>query len=90
MTPGDTPRTSSRSGRSPSTGITRSGVSGNVRIELSRNGGTSWETLFDNTPNDGSQSWKVTGQATPTARIKVTSVNDSSVYDVSNGNFAIR
>lgn len=67
-----------------------SGVSGNVRIELSRNGGTSWETLFAGTPNDGSQSWKVTGTATTTARIKVTSVNDPSASDVSNGDFVIR
>jgi uncharacterized repeat protein (TIGR01451 family) len=69
---------------------TSSGVSGNVRIELSRNGGTSWETLFAGTPNDGSQSWKVTGTATTTARIKVTSVNDPSASDVSNGDFVIR
>jgi DnaJ-class molecular chaperone len=31
-----------------------SDVSGNVKIELSRNGGSTYETLFANTPNDGS------------------------------------
>lgn len=69
---------------------TSSGVSGNVHIELSRNGGGIWETLFAGTPNDGSQSWKVAGRVTTTARIKVTSVNDPGVNDASNGNFVIR
>jgi hypothetical protein len=52
---------------------TSSGVSGNVKIELSRNAGRTWVTLFANTPNDGSQFWHVTGPATPTALVRVSS-----------------
>ncbi len=36
---------------------TSSGVKGNVRIELSRNGG-SWQTLFASTANDGAVDWR--------------------------------
>jgi len=65
-------------------------VSGPVKIELSRNGGTSWVTLFASTPNDGAQSWKVTGPATTQARVRISSVNTPTVIDVSNGVFTIR
>jgi uncharacterized repeat protein (TIGR01451 family) len=71
---------------------TSTGVSGNVKIELSRNGGGAngtWETLFASTPNDGVQSWTVTG-ATTSARIRVCGVNAPAVCDESNANFTIR
>ncbi|MCX5973512.1 MAG: hypothetical protein NTU59_02305 [Coprothermobacterota bacterium] len=66
-----------------------SGVSGNVVIELSRNGGSAWETLFDGTANDGSQSWTVAGAVSTTCRVRVTSVNSPEANDTSDGNFAI-
>ncbi len=66
-----------------------SNLSGNVKIELSRNGGSSYETLFANTSNDGSQNWTVSGSATTQARIKISSVADSTVNDTSNTNFTI-
>jgi len=69
---------------------TSGGVSGDVRIELSRNGGASWTVLFSSTPNDGSQTWKVTGPATTAARIRITSGSDSGIYDASDGNFVIK
>lgn len=68
---------------------TSQGVSGDVKIELSRNGGTTWETLFASTPNDGSQPWTVTGPTTSQARIRVSSINDPSVSDISDANFTI-
>ena len=67
-----------------------SGVSGNVRIQLSRNGGASWTTLFSSTANDGVQNWTVTGPATTQTRLRVNSVNVPSVADASNGNFTLR
>ncbi|MEQ1573000.1 MAG: ExeM/NucH family extracellular endonuclease [Vicinamibacterales bacterium] len=63
-----------------------------VRIELSRNGGASWETLADtvssNTLLSGSFTWKVTGPATNNARLRVTSL-DTPASDVTNGAFRI-
>jgi hypothetical protein len=49
-------------------------VAGNVAIELSRDGGTSWTTLFASLENDGAQNWTVTGPTTSRARIRVCSV----------------
>lgn len=69
---------------------TSSGVSGNVRIELSRDGGASWKTLFKGTPNDGAQDWQVKGPATTQARIRVRSKKTPSISDMSDGNFTIR
>ena len=42
-----------------------------------------------NTANDGSEPWTVTGAASTTARIRVTSVNSQSVSDVSDADFII-
>lgn len=62
---------------------------GNVKIELSRNGGSTYETLFANTTNDGIESWTVSGSVTSQARIKITSIDISTLIDVSDGNFSI-
>jgi hypothetical protein len=67
-----------------------SGVSGNVKIELSRDGGRSWTTLFASTANDGSEFWQVTGPATRAALIRVSSVNNPSVQDRSDVVFTIQ
>lgn len=69
---------------------TSTGVNGDVKIELSRDGGTTWtETLFASTPNDESEAWPVTGLVTPQARIRISSVSAPSISDVSDGNFVI-
>ncbi|MDA8016951.1 MAG: hypothetical protein MPN21_05830 [Thermoanaerobaculia bacterium] len=65
------------------------GLSGNVRIELSRDGGATFETLFGNTANDGAQNWNVTGPATTQALIRVSSRVDPSIFDESDGTFTI-
>ncbi len=67
-----------------------SGVSGDVRIELSRDGGSGWETLFSSTANDGSQPWTVSGAESSNCRVRISSLNDSSISDISDGNFTIR
>jgi hypothetical protein len=65
------------------------GVTGNVKIELSRNGGATWEVIFASAVNDGSQFWTVSGPITSQARIRITSVNEPAVNDTSNANFSI-
>jgi hypothetical protein len=64
-------------------------ISGSVKIELSRDGGTTYETLFASIPDDGSEPWTVSGAATTNARIRVSSVSTPSVLDVSNASFTI-
>ncbi|MEM4591521.1 MAG: hypothetical protein QW555_06795 [Nitrososphaerota archaeon] len=64
-------------------------VSGNVRILLSRDGGSTWTTLFSDTANDGSEQWRVTSPPTNTALIRVESINNPAVYDTSNSTFRI-
>jgi hypothetical protein len=54
-----------------------SGIYGNVRIELSRNGGATYEVLFDSVSNTGLQPWVVTGPPTAQALIKIISLQDS-------------
>jgi len=69
---------------------TSSNLTGNVKIELNRNYPSgSWEVLFASTPNDGAESWVVTGPVSSSCRIRISSVNDPSVWDVSDGNFSI-
>jgi hypothetical protein len=68
---------------------TSSGVSGNVKIDISRNGGTTWATLVGSTPNDGTHPWKVTAPLTTQARIRVSSVSNPATSDTSNANFRI-
>lgn len=68
---------------------TSANVAGNVRIQVSRNGGSSWTNIFSNTANDGTQNWVITGPATTQARIRVLSVNNTAIRDASNANFRI-
>lgn len=65
-------------------------VTGNVRIEISRDESTNWETVVADTPNDGSQAISVPGRPTRRARVRVTSVADPTVSDSSNKNIFIR
>jgi hypothetical protein len=60
-----------------------------VSIELSRDGGSTWDTLINNTPNDGSWTWTpVTGPASNTCRVRICDT-DGSPCDTSNSNFSI-
>ena len=46
---------------------------GTVKVELSRNNGTSYTVLAASAPNSGSFAWTVTSPATTTARVRVSS-----------------
>lgn len=62
----------------------------NVRIELNRNYPSAiWETLYSSTPNDGSESWMVSGLPTNTARIRILNAENTTIGDTSNANFTI-
>jgi hypothetical protein len=66
------------------------GVSGDVKIELSRDDGASWAVLFASAANTGSQSWTVAGPASSFARVRVTSVNTPAATDQSDKKFTIK
>lgn len=63
-----------------------------VRIELSRDGGSSWETLAENvaakTPHTGHYRWLVTGPPAAHAVVRVTSM-DGQAAGSSRGTFSI-
>jgi hypothetical protein len=65
-------------------------LTGNVRIELSRDESTNWTTLIANTPNDGSENVTVYGRATRRARLRVVSIDNPTVSDSSVRNISIR
>ncbi|MDK9699210.1 MAG: hypothetical protein OEM52_03535 [bacterium] len=69
---------------------TSSAVTGNVAIRLNRNypSGT-WESISDNAVNNGIYPWSVSGLASTTARIRITSIVIPAVGDTSNANFTI-
>jgi hypothetical protein len=66
------------------------GLSGKVKIEISRDGGTNCSPLFNNVTNTGSKTWKVTKPTTMQARICVSSKCDPSVFDTSDGDFRVK
>jgi hypothetical protein len=58
--------------------------SGAVEIKLSRDGGRTFpEILFADTPNNGDQTWVVTGPSTRGAIIKITTKSNPSVSSLS-------
>jgi hypothetical protein len=59
-----------------------------VRIDLSRDGGGTFETLATNAPNNGSFNWNVTGPTTASAAIRITITGLGSATATS-GPFAI-
>ena len=61
----------------------------NVKVELSRDNGTTFETLFANVANVGSVCWTVTGPSTTEALIRVSSISDPSVFAISDEAFVI-
>ncbi|MCH2034440.1 MAG: M12 family metallo-peptidase [Tenacibaculum sp.] len=60
----------------------------NVRIKISIDGGLSFETLVDSTPNDGSESVLIPNTATSLARILIEGI-DNIFYNVNTSNFTI-
>ncbi len=59
-----------------------------VKIELSRDDGASWQTIVASTPNDGSYTWTVTAPQTTTGWVRISSL-DGLYADMSDGPFTI-
>lgn len=59
-----------------------------VDLELSRDGGHTWQAVAAATPDDGAEEFTVPGPATARARLRV-SVPDGSLADASDGDFRI-
>jgi len=65
-------------------------MGGNVKIQYSTNGGSSWSPVKSSTPDDGSYSWTIPDTPTTQARVKITYLGYTSNYDISDANFTIR
>ena len=71
---------------------TSTNLTGNVNVEVNGNYPTgAWDPLFMNTTNDGSQSWTIATDAVAgtAKRIRVTSVDNPSVFGISTSNFTL-
>lgn len=65
------------------------GISGGLKIEVSRDGGNTFELIADNQPNVSFYNWTVTGPATFQAIVKISSIDDPNIFDVSDFVFSI-
>ena len=67
---------------------TNLGAAAAVNIDVSRDGGSTWNLVAASVPNTGTYNWIVTGPASAQARIRVTWANGPA-SDSSNVNFTI-
>jgi Leucine-rich repeat (LRR) protein len=69
---------------------TSSGAIGDVRIEYSVDGGTSWATIVQSTQNDGAHNWTVPDTPSANCLVRITeSDSDAGPTDVSDAVFSI-
>ena len=68
---------------------TTTGAIGNVKIEYSTNGGSSYATIISSTPNDGSHSWTVPNTPSTSCLVKISDASNAAISDVSNAAFII-
>lgn len=76
-------------GDSKSITWTSQNVIGNVRIEISRNAGSSWTDIAASVSNTGTYPWTVTGPASTDCRVRVSSVSDPATLDANDSDFSI-
>jgi len=60
-----------------------------VKIELSRDSGSTWSTIASSTANDGSYGWYPTMPSSTQCQIRITSTSDPSYTDTSDADFTI-
>lgn len=65
-------------------------ITGNVRIDYSRDESTNWTTLVASTPNDGSEVIRAPGMVTRRLRIRIVSLDNTAVSDSSVTNLVVR
>ncbi len=68
---------------------TSQGVSGNVRIRLSRNAGVGFANIFASVPNTGSAQWTASGPASSQCKVQIVSLENQDVRYTSDGLFSI-
>lgn len=68
---------------------TSNGISKKINIDLTRDGGAHWSSLFSNIANTRQKQWKVAGPATTQARIRVCDLG-YTICGASSANFTIR
>jgi hypothetical protein len=64
-------------------------ASGHVKIEYSTNGGSDWETVIDDTPDDGTYFWTVPNTPSADCLVKICDAGDESCCDQSDAAFEI-
>lgn len=69
---------------------TSDNISGNVRIDVSRDESRTWSPLIATTANDGSEVFSVGGPLSRAIRLRVISVDNTAVTDSSVNNLATR
>ena len=67
-----------------------SGVTGDVKIEYSMDGGINWQTLIASTPNTGSVPVTMNGRVAKRLRLRIASLTNPAVTDSSTVNLALR
>jgi hypothetical protein len=63
--------------------------SGNVKIDYSTDGGSSWVLIVAGTPNDGNYDWTVPTTPSTQCRVRVSDAADGDPYDISDNDFTI-
>ena len=67
----------------------QSGVTEDLRLEYSTDGGGTWKTIVDATPADGSHIWTVPDDLSYNAYVRITSTVDPTVTDTNDAPFTI-
>jgi hypothetical protein len=68
---------------------TSSCITGNVKIEYSTNGGSTWITVAASTANDGTEPWTIPNTPYATCQVRICDASTGTICDVSNANFTI-
>lgn len=66
---------------------TSTNITGNVKLEYYCNG--IWSSIISNTPNDGLYEWTVPPNTSCSSKIKITSLQSTGIWDMSNNYFTI-
>ena len=64
-------------------------TSGDVKIEYSTNGGSNWQTIIENTPDDGSSSWTVPHTPSVDCLMRISCAENTDCFDECDGTFKI-
>jgi photosystem II stability/assembly factor-like uncharacterized protein len=70
--------------------IWSSSISGNIKLEYTFNNGSTWQTIISSYPaSEGIYSWNVPGTWSSAYKIKITSLDNSAMFDESDKNFNV-